>query len=201
MQFAGDVGGLHVLQPGQHLAGGTAGPDDEDVDVAPVDDGVVRPPGERPGGGAQCHLVDLPVVRPGLADRHVVHPRRPVRVAAADLGVEEVLQDEDLRLTPLEPPGIEHPGDGHLEGGDRPDPHHRDEDTVLGEQLDHQPLGPRGASGGPHLDDDVADRPELVAGSVHHGHPAQSGDEDGGAAGAHVGESIVLLRPGPRVGV
>jgi hypothetical protein len=83
-----------------------------------------------------------------------------------DREVEEVVDHQGLGLASLETAGVDHARDHDLDGVDALHPHHRHEDAVPCEELDHQTLDPGRASGRTALHEDVSHPAHLVTRTV-----------------------------------
>ena len=168
VQFAGDVGSLHVFHLGQQLVGTLRSIRPQKRDRGPVHDGDVTSPTEpAPASGfPQRHLRKLPVVRAHGLHRHVEYHRRTRMVGAFHRPVEKVVDHQHLGFAAFEATGVDHAGDDHRKPVDAVHACHRHEDPVACKQLDHKPLHSWSTASGAALHDNIADLPDLVPGAV-----------------------------------
>src|SRR5215212_4553608 len=108
-----------------------------------------------------------------------VEDHRPTgMIGSLHCQIEQVPDDQRLRFTTLESPGVDDTADHDLNRVDAVDSGHRNEDAMPGEQLDHEPLHPGRVAARPSLDDDVANLSDLITSAVEHGQTADPGNED-----------------------
>ncbi len=101
-------------------------------------------------------------------------------VEPLDGEVEQVVDHQRLGVASLEPAGVDHSGDHHLDGVDAADPSHLDEDPVPSEEFDDETLDSRRPTIGSTLHDDIAHLAHLVACAVQDRQAPDARDEDRG---------------------